>query len=62
MKKYKRVTEFDSISSLDDSQENILVNDKMFLKGSIRDSRQFLYVKDCVKILGHVPSGACLMY
>ena len=34
--------------------KNILVNDKMFLKGSIRDSRQFLYVKDCVKIFKYL--------
>ena len=34
--------------------KNILVNDKMFLKGSIRDSRQFLYVKDCVKIFNYL--------
>ena len=26
----------------------------MFLKGSIRDSRQFLYVKDCVKIFKYL--------
>jgi len=30
--------------------KGIMVNDKISLKGSINDSRQFLYVKDCVKI------------
>jgi len=34
--------------------KNILVNDKIFLKGSIRDRRQFLYVKDCVKIFNYL--------
>ena len=30
--------------------KGIMVNDKISLKGSINDSRQFLYIKDCVKI------------
>lgn len=30
--------------------KNMMTNNKMFLNGSINDSRQFLYVKDCVKI------------
>ena len=34
--------------------KGIMVNDKMFLKGSIIDSRQFLYVKDCVKIFKYL--------
>ena len=31
-----------------------MINDKILLKGSISDSRQFLYVKDCVKIFKYL--------
>lgn len=34
--------------------KGMLINKKMFLKGSINDSRQFLYVKDCVKIFNYL--------
>ena len=34
--------------------KDMLINKKIFLKGSISDSRQFLYVKDCVKIFKYL--------
>lgn len=34
--------------------KGIMINDKILLKGSISDSRQFLYVKDCVKIFKYL--------
>lgn len=34
--------------------KDMLINKKIFLKGSMSDSRQFLYVKDCVKIFKYL--------
>ena len=34
--------------------KGMMINDKIFLKGSISDSRQFLYVKDCVKVFKYL--------